>query len=332
MKKVMKYVIILVFFLIVAALSIVSYVKLALPDIALEPDIQVDITPARVERGKYLAHHVAVCMDCHSTRDWSQFAGPMVPGNLGGGGQRFGKEMGFPGTFYAPNITPYALKDWTDAEIFRAITSGVDKHGKAMLPLMPYPNYGKMDREDIYDIIAYIRTIPAVVNNVQESKADFPVSILINTMPSEATLTKKPFADERIAYGKYLVAMAGCADCHSKVDKGAVIAGTEFGGGREFSQPAGTVRSSNITSDRETGIGSWSMETFVKQFKKYTDTAFLLPRLGKEDINSPMPWTMYADMKEEDLQAIYMYLNSLQPISNKVIRYEKHSANQVNKQ
>lgn len=323
MKKVYKYCLVLTSVVAVAALSMASYVKLALPNVPLIADIKVDTSMERVARGKYLAHHVAVCMDCHSTRDWSHFAGPMVPGNLGGGGQRFGKEMGFPGVFYAPNITPAALKDWTDAELFRAITSGVRRNGEAMLPLMPYLNYGKMDKEDIYDIIAYIRTLPAVDNEVPESVADFPVSLLINTMPAKAALTPKPFSDDLVARGRYLVNMAGCADCHSKVDKGQVVAGTEFGGGREFQQPAGIVRSSNITADPETGIGSWSKDAFVQSFKKYRDTAYQLPALGPGDLNSPMPWTMYAGMSDQDIEAIYHYLKSITPIVNKVVRYEK---------
>ncbi len=325
MKKVYKYAAVLLLVVVIVVTGMTSYVKFALPNVPLVAGIKVDTSSERVARGKYLAHHVAVCMDCHSSRDWGHFAGPMAPGNLGGGGQRFGKEMGFPGVFYAPNITPAALKDWTDAELFRAITSGVSRNGKALLPLMPYPNYGKMDKEDIYDIIAYIRTLAPVENKVPASAADFPVSLLINTMPAKAALVQKPFADDHVARGRYLVNVAGCADCHSKVDKGQVIAGTEFGGGREFQQPAGIVRASNITSDNETGIGSWGMDAFVQSFKKYNDTTYHLPVLGPGDLNSPMPWTMYAGMSDQDLEDIYHYLNSIKPIVNKVVRYEKKS-------
>lgn len=47
----------------------------------------------------------------------------------GAGGEIFDQNMGFPGKFISPNITPYALREWTDGEIFRAITSGVNKDG-----------------------------------------------------------------------------------------------------------------------------------------------------------------------------------------------------------
>lgn len=55
-----------------------------------------------------------------------------LAGDLGAGGERFSTDMGFPGTIYSPNITPHNLKEWTDGEIFRAITSGVNKYGKAI--------------------------------------------------------------------------------------------------------------------------------------------------------------------------------------------------------
>lgn len=325
MKKVIKFSVILLLVCITLLLGIGSYVKLALPDIEVPGNIKVALTPERVANGKYIANHVAVCMDCHSTRDWSHFAGPLA-GNFGGGGEKFGKELGFPGNFYAPNITPFALKDWTDGELFRAITSGVNKDGEALFPVMPYHNYGKLDREDIYDIIAYIRTLEPVKTEVPESEADFPVNLLINTMPEKPALTQRPSADDQLQYGKYLVTMAGCGDCHGKRDKGKIIPGTEFGGGMEFAQPAGIIRSANITKDLETGIGSWTLPMFVQSFRKYRDSSYQLPALTREDINSPMPWTMYAGMTDTDLEAIYMYLNSIKPITNKVVRFEKRKS------
>lgn len=76
------------------------------------------------------------------------------------GGEFFGPDLGFPGEFYSRNLTPANLRGWTDGEIFRAITAGVNKEGEALFPVMPYRNYSKMDKEDIYDIIAYLRTLP----------------------------------------------------------------------------------------------------------------------------------------------------------------------------
>ncbi len=303
------------------------YMKTALPDTGPAPDLTIDRTPARLERGKYLANHVAVCMDCHSTRDWSRFSGPMAGNALGGGGEKFDQQMGFPGVFYAPNITPYALAGWSDGEIFRAVTTGVAKDGHALFPLMAYHRFGQLDQEDIYSIIAYIRQLDPVKKDVPRSKADFPVNYLINTMPQKARFTPLPSKQDPLAYGKYLVTAAGCVDCHSKTDKGSVVKGTEFGGGMEFAGPNGTVRSPNITPHKGTGIGTWSKTAFVQRFKAYADSNRVSANLQATDWNTPMPWTMYAGMDEKDLEAIYLYLNSIAPIDNKVVRFEKKADN-----
>jgi hypothetical protein len=122
-------------------IGILSYVKFALPDVGPAPDLKIEITSDKIERGKYLANHVMLCMDCHSTRDWNSFAAPMIPGTEGNGGETFDQKLGFPGKYIAPNITPFHLKDWTDGEIFRAVTEGVSKDGRALFSVMPYHRY-----------------------------------------------------------------------------------------------------------------------------------------------------------------------------------------------
>ena len=64
----------------------VVYFNLSYPKVDPPSNEKVEVTPVRLERGKYLANHVAVCMDCHSTRDWSKYAGPIIAGTLGKGG------------------------------------------------------------------------------------------------------------------------------------------------------------------------------------------------------------------------------------------------------
>ncbi len=322
MKKVYKILLGALAFIIIGSALTGIYMTVFLPDISQPIEIKIAQSPERIERGRYLAHHVTVCMDCHSSRDWSQFAGPLS-GNLGGGGEKFDRDMGFPGTIYAPNITPSNLGEWTDGQIFRAITTGVDKDGNALFPVMPYHHYGQMDKEDIYSIIAYIRTLSPIKNNIAERELDFPLNFLVNTMPREAQPKPKPNENNRLAYGAYLVNAAGCVDCHSKTDKGSIVKGSEFGGGMEFKQPAGIVRSPNITPDKETGIENWTEETFVQSFKIYADSSYKSPEYTPDDLNSPMPWHMYSGMKKEDLEAIYTYLQSIKPIENSVNRYEK---------
>jgi hypothetical protein len=178
MKKFFRALLLILFILIVGVAAIGIYVKTGLPNVGSAPVIKVDTTPVRVERGRYLANNVLLCLDCHTRHDYSFYGGPLIVGATGGGGEEFGKDRGCPGTIFSKNITPYALANWTDGEIFRAITTGVNKNGKALFPLMPYPAYGQMDQEDIYSIIAYLRTLPPVKNDFPDKTLDFPLNFI----------------------------------------------------------------------------------------------------------------------------------------------------------
>lgn len=321
MKKLLKALLILGICLISVAAIAAAYVYFFLPNTGKPTELKVDITPERIEKGKYMATSVAVCIDCHSTRDWTLYSGPITPGTYGKGGETFNRNMGFPGSFYSRNITPAALGSWTDGELFRAITTGVSKDGTALFPLMPYQHYGKADKEDIYDIIAYIRSLQPIDNKVAVSKADFPVNILMHLAPEKASFVNKPAESDTVRYGEYLVNMASCVTCHSKENKGEIIKGTEFGGGREFIFPSGTVRSMNITL-HSTGIAYMNQEQFIRRFTVYKDSAYQPVKVQPEkDFNTPMPWTMYAHMKESDLAAIYAFLKTVKPIDNKVEKF-----------
>lgn len=310
-------------FVVLAVIAVILYLRFALPSVPLK-EIKVQSTPEQVKRGEYLANHVMVCMDCHSTRAWNKFSGPIVPGTLGRGGEVFDQKMGFPGAFVSPNITPVALKDWTDAEIYRVITSGVTKDGKALFPIMPYPYYGTLDTEDILSVIAYLRTIPAIESNHPLSAARFPMSIIVNTIPKKARPSQMPPLADTVGYGKYLAKAAACAECHTPAEHGIIVEERLFSGGREFQMPDGSMLSTpNITPDPETGIGNWSRQVFIARFKAY-DLAIYTPRLlQRGDMQSVMPWTMYGGMDTTDLAAIYSYLRSVKPIVNKVAKVTK---------
>ena len=304
----------------------ISYLKLALPNVGDPEELTVELTPERIERGKYLAHSVTICMDCHAIRDWSKFSGPPTEGTLGKGGDRFDQTLGLPGVYFAKNITPFGIKRYTDGELFRVITTGVTKEGRAMFPLMPYLNYGKMDREDIYDIIAYIRSLGPVESTIPESVSDFPMSLIINTIPQKANHQKKPDPNDELAYGAYMINASGCVECHTQVDKGQIIKELSFSGGREFPFPNGAVvRSANITQDPETGIGKWTREQFMARFQQYADSAYVIPSVKPDEFNSIMPWTMYAHMKESDLSAIFTYLQTVKAIPNNVTKFSPAS-------
>lgn len=315
--KIFIYIFLVLFILFGSALS---YVKFGLPDVGAPPDLKVELTPVRIERGRYLANNVTLCVDCHSERDWVKFAGPIVPGTFGAGGEIFDESMGFPGVVYSPNITSFNLKAWTDGELFRVITTGVTKSGKALINIMPYTDFAKMDPEDIYAIIAYIRTLPPIENTVPERRLNFPLNLLVNTIPRKAELQQIPAESDIIKYGAYMVNAGACIVCHTKQDQGENIKGMEFAGGREFASPAGSVYSANITADKETGIGSWTREQFISKFKIYGD-GYTPQTLAKGQFQTVMPWIMYGQLEEKDLAAMYAYLQTIKPIKNEVIRY-----------
>jgi mono/diheme cytochrome c family protein len=263
-------------------------------------------------------------MDCHSTRDWNKFSGPLVPGTLGKGGEEFNQKFGFPGQFFSKNITPAGIGNWTDGEVLRAIASGVSKDGSALFPVMPHAAYGRMDKEDVLSIIAYLRTLPAIAHEVPASVPDFPMNFIINTIPKKAEFSKRPDPSDQLAYGAYLFNAAACGDCHTKQEKGQPIAGMELAGGFEFPLfTGGVVRSANITPDTETGIGTWTEQQFVDRFKVFADSSYVPPVFGKGEFNTVMPWMMYAQMTTDDLKAIYAYLKTVKPIKNQVQRFTK---------
>lgn len=322
MKKTKMIILIAVTAIIVAIAGLLGYVKLALPNVGNPEEIKVELNAESISRGMYLANSLYVCMDCHSTRDWTKFSGPIVENTLGKGGEVFNQEMGFPGEYYAKNITPYALQSWTDGEILRAITSGVNKQGKALFPVMPYLNYGQLDKEEIYSVIAYLRTLPSIANNVPESKSDFPMNFIINMMPQKAKYSNIPDKANKVVYGKYLTTAASCTDCHTQQEKGKPLDGMEFAGGFKFQlMTGGVVNSANITPDMETGIGSWTEEAFTYRFKLYADSTYQPIVINKGDFNTVMPWIMYSTMKLDELKAIYAYLKTVKPVENKVTKF-----------
>lgn len=127
--------------------------------------------------------------------------------------------------------------------------------------------------------------------------------------------TGRPHAQEaEIARGKYLVGISGCNDCHTpgyflgKPDMTRFLGGSEVG----FEIPGlGVFHGPNLTSDPETGLGTWSKEDVV--------TAITTGRRPDGRILAPvMPWHAFATLTPEDAQAIAAFVKSLPPVVNKV--------------
>jgi len=327
MKNVILWIVAIV---VVGVGGALTYLFTAYPDVGPPPDISVEGTQQQIERGKYLAKHVSVCMDCHSSRNFDKFSGPIVPGTFGKGGESFTENMGLPGTFYSKNITPHNLGSWSDGEIYRAITTGVTKEGNALFPIMPYTGYNKMDPDDVKAIIAYLRTLEPIDYQAPESNANFPVNMLMRTDPEPADPMERPDPKNTIKYGKYLITIAGCTHCHTPQKEGSDIEGMYLAGGFKYEMPFGTIRSANITPDKETGIGNWSKEMFVKEFKQYDVPTDSLPDVKKGEKNTLMPWQMYAGMSDQDLEAIYHYLQTVDAVKHKVDTFTPPSEQKEN--
>jgi hypothetical protein len=296
--------------------AFVSYFWFSFPNVPPAAEVRVELTPDRVERGKYLANHVTVCVDCHSTRDWSRFSGPIVPGSEGKGGERFDEAVGIPGVLFARNITPAHLSSWTDGEVLRAFTAGVSRDGKALFPLMPYVLYNQLTKQDADAVLAYVRTLKPIQNETSEGKLHFPMNLIVRTIPRAWRPEANPEPSNPLERGRYLTTVAGCIECHTQSEQGKRLPGMEFAGGFKFVISGGVTRSSNITPDPVTGIGGMEKASFISRFK----TVQAYP-VKQGEFNTPMPWTMYSGMKKEDLGAIYDYLRTVKPVVNRVERF-----------
>lgn len=326
MSKLFKLLGIIVGVVAVLLIGWLAYFNMKYPDVDPAPEITVERTAERIARGKYLANHVTVCIDCHSTRDWTKFTGPIIAGTEGKGGEEFNEQIGgVPGNIFSANLTPAGLRGYTDGELLRTFTTGVTRTNRALFPLMPYPSYNFLSQEDAYSIVAYIRSLAPIENPIKESRLNFPLNFIVKTIPLKSYEPKPaPNRNDPVEYGRYLVTVGGCADCHTPAEKGEPIPGKEYAGGFEFAFPGGTVRSQNITPDAETGIGNWTREDFIARFKTFADSSSRNITVAMTDFNTPMPWTMYSGMTDDDLGAIYAYLRTVKPVSNLVDKFSAH--------
>ena len=321
MKKLLKVLGIIVLSILLLLGIIAAYIKTALPDVGPAQQITIAKTSQKIKRGAYLAKSVMICMDCHSKRDPIFFSMPMVYSTIGEGGEQFDQSMGFPGVYFSANITPAGIGTWTDGEIYRAITTGVRKNGKPIFPVMPYHSYRRADPEDIESVIVFLRMLNPIQNIVPESKSDFPMNIILNTIPEKAEPQTIPPSGDSIANGRYLFNIAACHDCHTPFEKGKFIESMAIGGGRVFPVPGGLVTSANITPDKETGIGLWSRDIFVKHFAAYRDSTNAHRVIQSGELQTIMPWTMYGNMTDADLGNIYAYIQTIKPIKHEVVKW-----------
>ena len=279
-----------------------------------------------IARGEYLANHVAPCLDCHSKRDFTKFSGPIVPGTEGMGGEEFSDKLlpGVPGVIYAKNITSdpeTGIGTWTDDEVMRAITQGINKKGDTLFPIMPYVHFNHLAKEDLLAIVAYIRTLKPIKNKVPDRKLMIPMSMAYPAPALQKSVDANmlPPESDVVKYGEYLVNAAVCSDCHTPMVKGEFDFSRMFAGGNTFTPGSFKVTTANITPDSATGLGAWNEERFMNKFTVCREEKGYNYDPGKS--NTIMPIVTYAGMTDNDLKAIYAYLRTVKPVKNLVVKY-----------
>jgi mono/diheme cytochrome c family protein len=182
-------------------------------------------------RGEYLVKGIVGCGNCHDGRTED---GELVPGRELSGNFVI-EEPIF--TAYAPNITPdleTGIGAWTDEEIERAIRSGISRDGHQLGPPMAFypPFYPNISSEDMDAIIAYLRSVPAIRNEVPayELRMELPPS----WGPPIVEPVVAPLRSDQVAYGEYLAQIGHCTQCHTPLVAG-VEDFTRTGAGMSFS-------------------------------------------------------------------------------------------------
>jgi len=199
--------------------------------------------------------NVGGCSSCHAV--------PNQPDRT-----RLGGGLALPspfGTFYAPNISPDpndGIGKWSETDFVRAVMKGVSPEGTHYFPAFPYTSYAHAKSDDVRDLFAYLKSLPAVAGKVPDHDLPFPFNIRRNV-----GIWKLLFFDDRLFIpdqsrppswnrGAYLVNSFGhCAECHSPRNLlGGIIASQRFAGGPD---PEGKGWVPNITRK---GLSDWSQK------------------------------------------------------------------------
>lgn len=287
------------------------------PEVRAAPNVRAPRTAEAVARGRYLAHHVTVCVGCHSPVREDQPGEPLIESRLLSG-RDFGNlgDPSFPGKLRAPNLTPdreTGIGSWTDGEIVRATREGVGRDGRALFPMMPYQTYARtLSDADTLAIVAYLRSVPAVRRSLPRTELGFPLSMFIRTGPKPLERPSTGTPERGLERGRWLLDVASCGDCHDTMDdKRNPVPGHRLAGGNPFPIPGrGMLFVPNITSDRATGIGSYSDEDMRRA---------LFEGIGKDGRRLfGMPWLYYAGMTEDDRTALVGALRQVSAVSHVV--------------
>jgi mono/diheme cytochrome c family protein len=250
-----------------------------------------------VARGAYLAN-AGDCIGCHTAKGGKPLAG----------GQYIQTPFGGVST---PNITPdktTGIGNWTDEEFYRSMHEGLGKHGEPLYPVMPFPWYTTVTREDVMAIRAWLATRPSVNQPRLPNKLSFPYSVRDALYAWRAVFFKPTdFAPDaaqsaEVNRGAYLVnGLAHCGECHNA----RPVAGTSKWRQSLQGGSLGDWYAPNITSDVRDGIGAWSNTEIATYLK--TGAA-----PGKGIALGPMSEAVHSlsRLNDADLLAIAAYLKT----------------------
>jgi mono/diheme cytochrome c family protein len=274
-----------------------------------------DPTPARLERGAYLATAVTGCMYCHSELETStEGAGITYKRGTEGSGRSVAAE-GLP-FLHTPNLTPdkeAGAGMWSDDALARSIREGIGHDGRALFPMMPYANFREMSDEDVASVIVYLRSLKPISTAHPKPQIPFPLSRLINNNPRPLDgAVPEPDLSTPVKRGAYMIKMSGCGDCHTPMnDKGQYLEHLAFAGGQPIMMEGvrPTVASQNLTP-ASSGIPYYTEDLFLETIRT--------GRVRERQLSDLMPWAFYRNMKDEDLKAIFAYLKTVKPVEHYV--------------
>jgi len=227
-----------------------------------------------------------------------------------------------------PNITPdeaTGIGRWTAEDFRRSMIEGKAPDGSHYYPVFPYRWYTGMTEQDLADLWAYLRSVPAVENRVRAHDLPFPFNVralllgwkLVNF--DEGETVHDPARSEEWNRGAYLVNHLGhCGACHTpKLLMGAVFRDDKFLAGSEVIP--GPYPAPNITPHEVTGIGKWTTDGVVRALKR---------SIRPDGVPIRGPMAEYVDsgssyLFEQDLAAAAIYLFSLPPQQGPVRKAEE---------
>jgi mono/diheme cytochrome c family protein len=265
---------------------------------------------AAIARGEYVFRAAGGC-SCHTD---AKNNGAFMAG---------GRSIKTPfGQLYSTNITPApktGIGTWNDADFLQAMTEGVGPDGRQYFPVFPYTSFTRMTRQDVLDLKAYLFSLPAVE---QANKPPglwplflwrFAIRVWKWLFFRPGTFQANPTHPPAWNRGAYLATALGhCTECHTPRNLlGGLKTPMTHAGSLEG--PEGEL-APNITPDKATGIGAWSIPDLVWFFQ----TGLKPDGDDTQGLMSELITNGYKYLSEADLQAIAEYIRTLPPIHNKV--------------